>query len=130
MLKGLRAAAHVFNQKIGLSRLGLVLSFALVVIAAVVLYRILREIDLEEVVDALEATDWRTLATAGLFVAAGYLTLTFYDLFALAHDRPLAKCRIASPRSRVSRAMPSDTMSAPASFPAARCAIAFIPPGA
>ena len=31
MLKGLRAAAHVFNQKIGLSRLGMVLSFALVV---------------------------------------------------------------------------------------------------
>jgi uncharacterized membrane protein YbhN (UPF0104 family) len=83
MLKGLRAAAHVFNQKIGLSRLGLVLSFALVVIAAVVLYRILREIDLEEVVDALEATDWHTLATAGLFVAAAYLSLSFYDLFAL-----------------------------------------------
>ena len=83
MLKGLRAAALVFNQKVGLSRLGLALSFAIVVIAAVVLYRILRDIDLDEVIDALEATDWRTLATAGLFVAAGYLSLTFYDLFAL-----------------------------------------------
>ncbi len=29
------------------------------------------------------STDWRTLGIAGLFVAAGYLTLTFYDLFAL-----------------------------------------------
>jgi hypothetical protein len=52
-------------------------------VAVVVLYRILHEIDLEELIDAIEATNWRTLLIAGLFVAAGYLTLTFYDLFAL-----------------------------------------------
>jgi glycosyltransferase 2 family protein len=83
MLRGLRAAAHFFNQKVGFSRLGVVLSLTIIIIAAVVLYHILRDIDLEELVDALEATDWRTLLIAGLFVAAGYLTLTFYDLFAL-----------------------------------------------
>jgi len=63
--------------------LGMALSLAIVVVAAVVLYRILRDIDLEELVDAIEATNWWTLAVAGLFVAAGYLTLTLYDLFAL-----------------------------------------------
>jgi glycosyltransferase 2 family protein len=83
MLNGLRAAARFFNRKVGFSRLGVALSVAIIVVAAVVLYRILRHIDLEELVDALEATDWRTLGIAGSFVAAGYLTLTFYDLFAL-----------------------------------------------
>ena len=83
MLNRLRASAHFFDRNIGFSRLGMALSFAIVVVAVVVLYRILRDIDFEELVDAIEATDWRTLAVAGLFVAAGYLTLTLYDLFAL-----------------------------------------------
>jgi len=83
MLKRLRAAAHVFNQKVGFSRLGVVLSVAVIIVAVAVLYRILHDIDFDELLDALEATDWRTLGIAGLFVAAGYLTLTFYDLFAL-----------------------------------------------
>jgi uncharacterized membrane protein YbhN (UPF0104 family) len=83
MLKGLRAAAHFFNEKIGFSRLGVVLSVAIIIVAVTVLYRILHDIDFDELLDALEATDWRTLGIAGLFVAAGYLTLTFYDLFAL-----------------------------------------------
>ena len=51
--------------------------------AVVVLYHILSDLDVEALLDALEATDWRTLAIAGFFVAAGYMTLTFYDLFAL-----------------------------------------------
>jgi glycosyltransferase 2 family protein len=83
MLRGLRAAARIFNEKIGFSRLGLVLSLTIIIVAAIVLYHILRDLDFDELIDALEATDWRTLLTAGLFVAAGYLTLTFYDLFAL-----------------------------------------------
>ena len=43
----------------------------------------LHDIDVEDVVDALRATDWHRIVLAGLFVAAGYFTLTFYDLFAL-----------------------------------------------
>jgi glycosyltransferase 2 family protein len=83
MLKGLRAAAHFFNQNVGFSRLGVLLSLTIFIVAAIVLYHILRDIDFDELIDALEATDWRTLLVAGLFVAAGYATLTFYDLFAL-----------------------------------------------
>jgi glycosyltransferase 2 family protein len=83
MLKRLRGIAHFFDRKIGLTRIGFALSLTIIVVAAVVLYRILRDIDPEALVDALEATDWPTLIIAGLFVAGGYLTLTLYDLFAL-----------------------------------------------
>jgi uncharacterized membrane protein YbhN (UPF0104 family) len=78
----LRGAVRLF-EKIGFSRIGFVLSLTIILIAVVVLYRILRDIDPDELIDAIEATDWRTLLIAGLFVAGGYLTLTFYDLFAL-----------------------------------------------
>ncbi|MGD0024446.1 MAG: lysylphosphatidylglycerol synthase domain-containing protein [Xanthobacteraceae bacterium] len=83
MLKPLRRTAHAIDRKIGFSRLGFIFSLTIIIVAAVVLYRILRDIDPDELLDALEATDWRTLVIAGCFVAAGYLTLTFYDLFAL-----------------------------------------------
>ncbi len=97
MLKSLRAAARFFSQNIGFSRLGVALSVAVIIVAAFVLYRILHDIDPDELVDALEATDWRTLGFAGFFVAAGYLTLTFYDLFALRTiGRPEVPYRIAA----------------------------------
>jgi glycosyltransferase 2 family protein len=83
MAERLRAAAHFFEQNIGFSRIGFALSLAIIIVAVVVLYRILRDLDVEALLDALDATDWRTLIISGFFVAAGYLTLTFYDLFAL-----------------------------------------------
>jgi len=43
----------------------------------------LRGIDGAQVVVALKATDRSDVISAALFVAAGYFTLTFYDLFAL-----------------------------------------------
>ena len=83
ILKRLRGTARYFDSRVGLSRIGLVLSLTIIAVAVVVLYHILREIDPDALIDAIDATDWRTLLIAGLFVAAGYLTLTFYDLFAL-----------------------------------------------
>jgi glycosyltransferase 2 family protein len=83
MLKRLQASARFFNRKVGFGRLGVAVSVTIIIVAAVVLYRILRDIDPGALLDALAATDWRTLAVAGVFVAAGYVTLTFYDLFAL-----------------------------------------------
>jgi uncharacterized membrane protein YbhN (UPF0104 family) len=79
----LRAMAHACDRKIGLNRIGFVLSLAIIAIAVVVLYRILHTIDLHEVLEALVATKWRNIALAALCVVGGYLTLTFYDLFAL-----------------------------------------------
>ncbi len=83
MLKRLRGTARFFDRKVGLSRIGFALSLTIFVIAVAVLYHILRDIDTDELLDAIEATNWQTLIVAGAFVAAGYLTLTFYDLFAL-----------------------------------------------
>ncbi len=83
MLKSLRGTAHAADRKVGFSRIGFALSLTIFVIAALVLYHILRDIDPDALLTALKATDWRTLISAGCFVAAGYLTLTFYDLFAL-----------------------------------------------
>jgi glycosyltransferase 2 family protein len=83
MLKSLRRTAHAVDRKIGFSRIGFAFSLTIIVVAAFVLYHILRDINPHELFNALKATDWRTLAIAGGFVAGGYLTLTFYDLFAL-----------------------------------------------
>jgi glycosyltransferase 2 family protein len=83
MLKTLRGTAQYLDRTNGWSRLGIALSLTIIIVAVVVLYHILHDIDPDELIDAIEATDWRTLIIAGLFVAAGYITLTFYDLFAL-----------------------------------------------
>jgi glycosyltransferase 2 family protein len=83
LLKSLRGHARFFDRKIGLRKIGVLISLTMITIAVIVLYRILRDIDPEALIDAIDSTDWKTLIIAGLFVAAGYLTLTFYDLFAL-----------------------------------------------
>src|SRR5919198_4469824 len=82
MLNVLRASARIF-ERIGWNRIGFALSVTVIAIAAVVLYRMLHDIEGNEVVEALRATQAHQLLLAGLFVAAGYFTLTFYDLFAL-----------------------------------------------
>src|SRR5258708_25881369 len=83
MLHPLRAAARFIDQKIGWTRVGVALSLVIIVSAATVLYRILRGLNAADVLVALKATDTHDVLLAGLFVAAGYFTLTFYDLFAL-----------------------------------------------
>jgi len=79
----LAAAVRRFDEKVGWSWLGACLSAAIIIAAAVVLYRNLHGIDVGEVLDAIQATPGRDIAIAAAFVAAGYFTLTFYDLFAL-----------------------------------------------
>jgi uncharacterized membrane protein YbhN (UPF0104 family) len=83
MLHPLRAAARFIDQKIGWNRIGLVLSLVIIAAAATVLYRMLRGIQFAEVMVALKATEISDVLLASLFVALGYFTLTFYDLFAL-----------------------------------------------
>jgi uncharacterized membrane protein YbhN (UPF0104 family) len=83
MYGDLYSYAKSFDDKIGWSRVGFVLSVTLIAIAAVVLYHMLSEIDLEEVTEALDEVEPSDVAKAALFVAASYFTLTFYDLFAL-----------------------------------------------
>jgi uncharacterized membrane protein YbhN (UPF0104 family) len=83
MQKMVRMLRRLLEETIGWNRVGLVLSVAIIGTAIVALTHMLQDLDLEDVVDALRATPTAHVALAGLFVAAGYLTLTFYDYFAL-----------------------------------------------
>jgi glycosyltransferase 2 family protein len=83
MLKSLRAVARFFQSHIGWNRIGVLLSVAIIAVAAVVLFHNLRDLDVDAVIVAIKATEYRDFAVAAAFVAGGYFTLTFYDLFAL-----------------------------------------------
>ena len=83
MLNSLRAAARFFQEKIGWNKVGVLLSIAIIAVAVNVLWHMLRDLDTDEVIRVMKATDARHLAAAAVFVAGGYFTLTFYDWFAL-----------------------------------------------
>jgi glycosyltransferase 2 family protein len=83
MLSSLRAAARFLRETVGWNRVGVLLSLSIIGVALVVLFHILREIDVNEVIAAIKRTERKHIAAAALFVAAGYFTLTFYDWFAL-----------------------------------------------
>jgi uncharacterized membrane protein YbhN (UPF0104 family) len=83
MLEAIRRTIVVLRQKQILHRLGVAVSVAVIGIACYVLYHMLRGIDVDEVIEAIKSTESSDVALAGLFVAAGYFTLTFYDLFAV-----------------------------------------------
>src|SRR5882762_932986 len=83
MLEAIRRAVSFLRQKQILHKLGVVISITVIGIACYVLYHMLRGIDAQEVLEAVKGTEPRQIALAALFVAAGYFTLTFYDLFAV-----------------------------------------------
>jgi glycosyltransferase 2 family protein len=83
MLNSLRALARFFQDKIGWNRIGVLLSLAIIGVAAVVLFHTLRDTDTNQVIAAIKATKPYQVCAAALFVAGGYITLTFYDWFAL-----------------------------------------------
>ena len=83
MLEAIRRAISLLRQKQVLHKLGVAVSVAVIGIACYVLYHMLRGIDAEEIFEAIKDTEPHQIVLAGLFVAAGYFTLTFYDLFAV-----------------------------------------------
>src|ERR1700739_3079667 len=83
MLEAIRSAISFLRRKQILHKLGVAVSVTVIGIACYVLYHMLRGIDIGEVIEAIKGTEPRSIALAALFVAAGYFTLTFYDLFAL-----------------------------------------------
>src|SRR6185437_4711912 len=83
MLEAIRRAASFLRHKQILHKLGVLISITVIAIACYVLYHMLAGIDVDEVVEAIKGTESRSIALASLFVAAGYFTLTFYDLFAV-----------------------------------------------
>lgn len=91
MLEALRRAISFLRQKQILHKLGFVISVVVIAIACYVLFHMLRDIDIDDVVDAVTQTEPSSVALAALFVAMGYFTLTFYDLFAV---RAIGRCDI------------------------------------
>ncbi len=91
MLNGVRAVARFCQHSLGWNRIALALSLCIIAVALVVLHRMLKGIDFNDVVFAIRATPWHDIALAALFVAGAYLTLTFYDFFAL---RQIGKTRV------------------------------------
>ena len=83
MLKSLRAVARFFQKTVGWNRVGVLLSLAIIAVAADVLFHTLRNLDVDAVFAAVTATKYSDVAAAAIFVAGAYFTLTFYDLFAL-----------------------------------------------
>jgi len=83
MLRSVRRTMVFLREKQILHKLGVLLSLTIIGVACYVLYHMLRDLDFDEVVDAIRDTEPRQIMLSGLFVAAGYLTLTLYDLFAL-----------------------------------------------
>lgn len=78
-----RSIFRFLRDKINWHLVGISVSVLLITIAAIVLYNILKGLDPGQVVAALRDKPPHALVLAGLFVAAGYFTLTFYDYFAL-----------------------------------------------
>ena len=94
MLEAIRRATSFLREKQILHKLGVVISVAVIGIACYVLYHMLRGIDFNEVLEAIKSTEPSQIAMAALFVAAGYFTLTFYDLFAT--RAPSTRCSAGS----------------------------------
>lgn len=83
MLGSIRRTIAVLRERQILQKLGIVISITIIATACYILYHSLRDLDFDDLMEAIRETDRRAIALAALCVAAGYFTLTFYDLFAL-----------------------------------------------
>jgi len=84
------STAHTIIPRFGRNWISVAFSLLILAFALFALYVILRDVDLGKVVAAIKAQSGHKIAIAGVFVVAGYSTLTLYDVFALhtiGHDR-------------------------------------------
>jgi glycosyltransferase 2 family protein len=83
VVNAVSAVTRAVDERLGWNRIAFAISLLIIAVAAVTLFRLLRDVDVDEVIVALKDTSPRTILLAGLLVAAGYVSLTFYDFFAL-----------------------------------------------
>src|SRR5262245_15066676 len=67
---------RIIGDRVGWTRIGFVFNIIVVTIALAVLCNLLRNIELHKVAVAIRAMPIQAIALAGVFVAAGYLSLT------------------------------------------------------
>jgi glycosyltransferase 2 family protein len=77
------STAQTAVRKLGRNGLGVALSVLIVVGVGAALWHLLRDVDVGKVIAAFTAQPIRNIVIAGVFVVLGYVTLTFYDVFAL-----------------------------------------------
>jgi uncharacterized membrane protein YbhN (UPF0104 family) len=77
------STARTVVQKLGRNWLGVALSLLIVACVGIALWHLLRDIDVGKVIAAFTAQPARNIVIAGVFVVLGYITLIFYDVFAL-----------------------------------------------
>jgi uncharacterized membrane protein YbhN (UPF0104 family) len=75
--------ATALAARVPWSRVGVALSACVIAIALYILWRRLQHLDIDKVIAALRAKPWHQIAAAAGAIAASYVTLTFYDWFAL-----------------------------------------------
>ena len=92
--------AQSIKFRLSRSRMSAAVGLLILAMAGFALHALLRDIDFGKVVTALEVQSLQRIAIAGAFVVAGYVTLTFYDLFALRtigrHQVPYSVAALAS----------------------------------
>jgi glycosyltransferase 2 family protein len=92
--------AQTVTAKLGRNTISAVVSLVILGVAAFTLYELLREVDFGKVATAIAAQSISKIVAAGVFVIGGYITLTFYDVFALRtigrHKVPYSAAALAS----------------------------------
>jgi uncharacterized membrane protein YbhN (UPF0104 family) len=83
VLNAMSAWTRAVDETVGWNRIAFAASLVIIAAASVTLARLLRDLEIDKVVVALQATSPSTIVLAGALVAAGYASLTFYDFFAL-----------------------------------------------
>ena len=66
---------RAIRKRLDWNTIGIAISVLMVTIAAVILVRLLRDIDVDKVIDALQAKPIQQIAIAGVFVAVAYLAV-------------------------------------------------------
>jgi len=74
---------RTLQEKIGWNKIGAAIGLLIVAVAVVTLFRLLGDVDFDKVLAAIKAKSIKDVLIACAFVASGYVTLTFYDFFAL-----------------------------------------------
>ncbi len=77
------STAHTIVPRFGRNRISAAFSLLILAFAVFALYLLSRNVDFGKVVASIEAQSSRKIAIACVFVVAGYVTLTLYDVFAL-----------------------------------------------
>jgi uncharacterized membrane protein YbhN (UPF0104 family) len=83
MRERIGAFTRAFQRTNGWHKVGVTIGIVIVAFALLTLFHLLRDIEIEKVGAALRLTSPYQIFLAGGFVAASYVTLTFYDFFSL-----------------------------------------------